>query len=119
MKTKHGTAEETRIAHEIVSVLPEGSVTRVCGDDRETVRFRVNGGEMKLRSIVLRRDSLHRLDSDPARAIKIEYLQREILESATHRAEFRYPPVSALAKKTPRSIRLRAAALAVAAVLVR
>ena len=86
--TRH---DETNIAEEIVSVLPAG-VARACSSDRGAIRFSVRGGEgMKLRSIVLRRDSLRRLAEDPARAIKIEYLQRDLLRTAEKRAEFRYP----------------------------
>src|SRR5947208_10018419 len=65
--------DETRIAEEIVGVLPEGSVVRVCSDDRESLRFAVRDAALKLRSIVLRRSSLRRLFTDPARAIKVEY----------------------------------------------
>lgn len=107
-------AEETRIAHEIVSVLPSGSTVRVCCDDGEAVRFIVNGDGLKLRSIVLNRASLRRLSSDPARDVKIEYLQRDLLMSAGRRAEFRYPRLSFVVRK-PKASRLRAASLAVAA----
>jgi hypothetical protein len=83
--------DETRIAEEIVSVLPEGSVVRICSDDRESIRYAVRGRGLKLRSIVLRRASLRRLQSDPARAVKVEYLQRELRDAAARRSDFRYP----------------------------
>jgi len=83
--------DETRIADEIVRVLPEGSVVRVCSDDRDSVRYAVRDGSLKLRSIVLRRASLRKLLSDPARAVKVEYLGRELAEAATQRSEYRYP----------------------------
>jgi hypothetical protein len=83
--------DETRIAEEIVGVLPEGSVVRVCSDDRESIRFAVRDVALKLRSIVLRRSSLRKLLSDPARAIKVEYLGRELAEAAAQRSEYRYP----------------------------
>src|SRR5712691_1798947 len=113
MKDDHKPAEETRIAQEIVSVLPAGSVARVCCDDHESIRFNVSG-ETKLRSVVFRRESLRRLLSDAARAVKIEYLQRDLLRSALRRSEFRYPRVSRDIRKGPRARRLRAAILAVA-----
>ena len=114
-KTMTNTAEDTRIAEQIVSVLPAGSFARACSDDRDTIRFTVDTTPLKLRTIVLDRDSLRRLQSDPARAIKIEYLQRDLLRSAMRRAEFRYPRITRLVRKASRDNRLRAATLAVAA----
>jgi hypothetical protein len=112
---KHPPAEETEIARQIVSVLPTGSAARLCCDDAEAVRFVVTGDGLKLRSIVLNRESLRRLTSDPARDIKIEYLQRDLAGSAGRRAEFRYPRHSRIVRRTSKSSRLRAASLAVAA----
>lgn len=98
--------DETRLAEEIVSVLPAG-VARACSDDRDAIRFAVRGEGMKLRSIVLNRASLRKLAGDPALAVKIEYLQRDLVASAEQRAEFRYPrlvrPVSI--RTLPRAIR--------------
>ena len=79
------------IAEQIVSVLPEGTTVRVCSDEREAIRYAVRSSELKLRSIVLGRTSLQRLLGDPAGPVKIEYLQRELLEAASTRGEFRYP----------------------------
>ncbi len=110
MKTT--AAEETRIAQEIVSVLPAGSAVRICSDDADTVRFTVSATGLKLRSVVFSRDSLRRLSMDPAAAVKIEYLQRDLLGG--RRTEFRYPRHSRIVRKA-RCVRLRAAALAVAA----
>jgi hypothetical protein len=83
--------DETRIAEEIVGVLPEGSVVRICSDDRQSIRYAVRGAGLKLQSVVLRRASLRKLQNDPARAVKVEYLQRELAEAAARRNEFRYP----------------------------
>jgi hypothetical protein len=82
--------DESRIAEEIVSVFPAG-VVRECSSERGAIRYAVRGDGMKLRSIVLRRDSLRKLLNDPAREVKVEYLQRELLEAASQRSEFRYP----------------------------
>jgi hypothetical protein len=98
MKAKNN--DELTVAEAIVSVLPDGSVARVCSDDRENVRFAVRADGMKLRSIVLRRESLQRLQSDATATVKIEYLQRDLLRSATRRTEFRYPrAIRAAARK--------------------
>jgi len=83
--------DETRIADDIVRVLPEGSVVRVCSDDREAIRYAVRDASLKLRTIVLRRASLRKLLNDPARAVKVEYLGRELADAAAHRSEYRYP----------------------------
>ena len=82
--------EEIHVAEAIVSVLP-ASVARACSSDRSTIRYSVRAEGMKLRTIVLNRMSLRKLASDPAREVKIEYLRRDLVESATVRTEFRYP----------------------------
>jgi hypothetical protein len=88
------TKNEMNVAEEIVSVLPSGSVARVCSDDRETIRYAVRSTDLPLREIVLRRTSLKRLIEDPARNVKVEYLQRELLRSAARRNRFEYPHAS-------------------------
>lgn len=85
--------DETRIAEEIVSVLPAG-IARSLSPDRDSIRYSVRGEGMKLRTIVLRRSSLQKLAEDADRAIKVEYLQRDLLLSAGKRTEFRYPRLS-------------------------
>lgn len=82
--------DENRLAEEIVSVLP-ASVLRTCSSDRSTIRYAVRGEGMKLRTIVLNRMSLRKLGADPARDVKVEYLQRDLVECAARRSEFRYP----------------------------
>ena len=81
--------DETRIAEEIISVLPAESVARVCSDDRQSIRYAVRVDGMKLRTVVLSRASLRRLAADPACAVKLEYLRRDLLASPAK--EFRYP----------------------------
>lgn len=81
--------DETQVADEIVRVLP-AEITRTTSDSG-SIRFAVRGDGMKLRTIVFRRESLRRLIEDPAFAVKIEYLQRDLVQSAGRRAEYRYP----------------------------
>jgi hypothetical protein len=114
MSKKHTTVEENRIAEEILSVLPAGSVARICSDDHDSIRFTVSSVFLKLNTVTLDRESLLRLHSDPDRAVKIEYLQRDILHSAVRRADFRYPRISRLFGKASRVSRLRASTLAIA-----
>ena len=92
MSTSNGF-EETRIAEEIVSALPAGSVVRACSDDRDSIRFTISNSGLKLHSVVFDREALRRLQSDPLRVVKIEYLQRDLAGSSTRRREFRYPRV--------------------------
>jgi hypothetical protein len=82
--------DETRLAEEIVSILPPG-IARQCSPEKNTIRFSLRADGLKLRTIVFSRASLRKLIADPARTVKIEYLQRDILESATKRTDFRYP----------------------------
>jgi hypothetical protein len=90
MKAAIKTMDETRLAEEIVRVLPEGAI-RVCSADREAIRFAVRSRELKLQSVVLRRAALRRLLNDSDGAVKIEYLQRDLLRSAQTYGEFTYP----------------------------
>jgi hypothetical protein len=85
--------DETRIAEAIVSVLPDG-VARELSGERRTIRFAVRAAGLKLRTIVLSRASLRKLIDDPARDVKIEYLQRDLAASAARRCEYRYPRVT-------------------------
>ncbi len=87
---KNRKYDENEIAEEIVSVLPAG-VARAFSAERNSIRFAVRDASLKLRTIVLKRDSLRKLADDPAGAIKIEYLKRDLLAAATQRCEFRYP----------------------------
>jgi hypothetical protein len=82
--------DESRIAEAIVSVLPAG-VARACCAERDSIRYAVRGEGMKLRTIILCRRSLRKLIDDPARDVKIEYLQRDLLQTAARRTEFCYP----------------------------
>lgn len=117
MKTKAESSEETRLANEIVAVLPAGSIARFCSDDAESIRFAVQSADLKLRRIVLARSSLRRLLADAARAVKVEYLQRDLLRSAMRRADFRYPRINEVLKAIRgRRDRKNAGAVATAAV---
>jgi|SRR5687767_10573498 len=93
MRTQTTKYDESRIAEEIVSVLPAG-VARACSPERNTIRYSVRGEGIKLHTIVLNRASLRRLMNDPARDVKIEYLKRDLLQSSSRKGEFRYPRLS-------------------------
>ena len=82
--------DESRIAEEIVSILP-ADIVRACSPEKHTIRFSVRADGMKLKTIVFSRESLRRLLDDADQAVKVEYLQRDLLESASRRDTFRYP----------------------------
>ena len=82
--------DENGIAEMIVGVIPAETV-RELSPERDTIRYAVRGEGMKLQKISLKRESLRRLASDPDGAVKIEYLQKELLAAATQRLEWRYP----------------------------
>lgn len=82
--------DESRIAEEIVSVLP-ADIVRACSPDKHTIRYSVRADGMKLKTIVFSRESLRRLLDDPAREVKVEYLQRDLLHGSARRSEFHYP----------------------------
>lgn len=82
--------DESRIAEEIVSVLP-ADIVRACSPEKHTIRYSVRADGMKLKTIVFNRESLRRLLEDPLRNVKIEYLQRDLVENASRRNDFRYP----------------------------
>jgi hypothetical protein len=84
-------AQDLKVAEEILSVLPEGSVMRVCSDDRETLRYAVRAAGFKLRHVTLSRSSLRRLADDPQSNVKIDYLRRDLVRSAKRRDAFQYP----------------------------
>ena len=90
MTTTIKKMDETKLAAEIVGVL-DPAVVRVCSEVRDAIRYAVRGKSLKLRSILLRRDALRRLLTDPARDVKIEYLKRDLVRAAMHRIEYRYP----------------------------
>ena len=96
-----GTIHELRVAEEIVNVLPGDSFMRVCSEERDVIRYAIRSNDLKLRTVVLSRASLRRLINDPAREVKIEYLQRDLLRSAKRRAEFQYPRPSCIARLLP------------------
>ncbi|MGZ7041184.1 MAG: hypothetical protein ACXVH7_05275 [Thermoanaerobaculia bacterium] len=114
MTNKH---DELTVAEAIVSVLPDGSVARVCSDDRDCIRFAVRAEGLKLRSVILRRDSLKKLQMDAASAIKIEYLQRDLMRNAERRAEFRYPRTIRHAAAVRKATIVRKLGMAIASAL--
>ncbi len=73
-----------------MSILP-ADIVRACSPEKHTIRYSVRADGMKLRTVVFSRESLRRLLDDPDQAVKVEYLKRDLLESASRRNDFRYP----------------------------
>ena len=87
---KKETSRITEVARQIIGVIP--TEVELHSEDARAIRYRVRRGFGWRLSLVVRdKQSLLRLASDPQREIKIEYLRREIVNSATYRREFRYP----------------------------
>ncbi len=99
MNTATRNQEETRLAEEIVSVLQPAAL-RACSSARDVIRYAVRSTILKLRSVVLSRAALRRLLQDRAGAVKIDYLKRDLLRSATQRIEYRYPRTGGARAKT-------------------
>jgi hypothetical protein len=94
MSTAIKNLDEARLAAEIVSVL-DPSALRACSDKRDVIRYFVRANTLKLRTIILDRAALQRLLSSKDAAVKVEYLKRDLLRAASHRAEYRYPRLQA------------------------
>ena len=106
-------AQELKLAEEILSGLPTGSVMRVCSDDRDTLCYAVRAAGLKLRQVTLSRASLRRLAGDPQSSVKIDYLRRDLARSAKRREAFQYPRQIKRASARPKGgIALRPWALA-------
>ena len=108
--------DETQIAARIISALPDAAVTRLIAEDRETIRYAVADASLKLKTVTFSRKSLRLLAQDPACAVKVEYLQRDLLRSAARRAEFRYPRENRIVTAIRGRRKVKIARLAVATI---
>jgi hypothetical protein len=86
------TAEgsDTTIAEQIVSVLKFPAL-RLRSIADTTISYTVRDTSLKLRSVILDRGALRRLLLDSDRAVKVEYLKRDLLRSAKLFRVYRYP----------------------------
>jgi hypothetical protein len=84
------TSRITEVARLIVGVIP--TQVELHSEDANVIRYRVRRGfGWRLSTVILEKRALLRLASDPQRDIKLEYLRRDLLNSAAERREFRYP----------------------------
>lgn len=81
---------EAALAEKIVSALGFTAL-RAYSEWGDAIRYTICGTTLKLRSIVLNRESLRRLLRDPNGAVKVEYLRRDLLRCAVQAAEYHYP----------------------------
>ncbi len=85
-----------RLAQEIVSVMPPGSIGRI-EEYPDRIQFRTGSGEScRIERIVIGRKSLEALQADPQREVKIDYLKRELKQSVRTRRTWAYPRTLAL-----------------------
>ncbi|HXI14279.1 MAG TPA: hypothetical protein VNM92_16795 [Thermoanaerobaculia bacterium] len=91
-KTIEHLQTERELVLAIVHVLPHAAEARVTQDHDDVIAIELPSidGAM-LRTAVFSRAAVVELLSDPSRAVKVEYLQRDILAAARARREFRYP----------------------------
>lgn len=84
--------EERQLAFEIVRPLQGGEAARVSIDDRDLIVLELPAApQEKLRTVTFSRTALKELAGDPDRAVKIEYLQRDLRQFSKVREEYRYP----------------------------
>jgi sugar-specific transcriptional regulator TrmB len=84
------TSSVTEVARLILGVIP--TQVEVQSEDKDVIRYRIRRGfGWKLSRVVFSKASLNKLARDPKRDIKIEYLRRDIVNTATQRNEYRYP----------------------------
>jgi hypothetical protein len=87
---KKETSRITEVARQIIGVIP--TEVEFHSETATTLRYRVRRGfGWRLSSVVLDKQCLLHLASDPQRDVKIEYLRRDLVNSATFRREYRYP----------------------------
>lgn len=88
MRSRGDSSE--RLAEAIVGVLSVVAMRVECAA-RGYICYAVRSRSLKLRSIVLNRASLRRLLTATNGVVKIEYLKRDLLRTAPHGTEYRYP----------------------------
>ena len=87
---KKETSRITEVARQIIGVIP--TEVEFHSEDATTLRYRVRRGfGWRLSMVVLDKSCLLHLAQDPQRDIKIEYLRRDLVNSAMQRREYRYP----------------------------
>ncbi len=69
----------------------EATALRAYSEWGDAIRYTVRSAGLKVRSIIFSRESLNRLLRDPERAVKIEYLRRDLLRCAVRAVQYRYP----------------------------
>ena len=87
-------SEEMSVAQEIVRFLLGKNFSEKVRVDGDLIAFDIEPRPgWKLRRVVFSRLSLGRLAADHDREVKLDYLRRDLLRCAPHRAEYRYPRV--------------------------
>lgn len=84
------TSSVSDVARLILGVIP--TQVEIRSEDKDVICYRVRRGfGWKLSKVVFSKASLRKLATDPQRDVKIEYLRRDIVNSASRRLEYRYP----------------------------
>ena len=86
---------ETKIVCDILQLLKTHGAEGKVVDDGDTISIALEGRSgWKLQSVILSRRALSGLMADPAGPVKIDYLKKDLIRSAAHRQEYRYPRVT-------------------------
>ena len=86
------TAEEMTLAREVVRFLLGRRIDESQVADEETISFSVDRRPgWRLASIIFSRSALRKLVADPEKAVKLEYIRRDLVRTASSREEYRYP----------------------------
>ncbi len=80
---------DMRVAEQLLRLLP--GVTAEMFEDDQTIRIRLRKPGWKLASIVLWKSALAKLQKDPMRSVKIEYLGRDIRRVGASAVRYQFP----------------------------
>jgi hypothetical protein len=82
--------DEMMIAEQLLRRIAPESGELVCHDDR-VVAFRVRKDGWRLSKLIFSKESLRKLVHDPLQRLKLDWLVRDIAQSAVRRQSYVYP----------------------------
>ncbi|MEO8218991.1 MAG: hypothetical protein ABI718_18095 [Acidobacteriota bacterium] len=86
---------ETKVVCDILQLLKTHGAEGKVVDDSDTISIALERRSgWKLTSVILSRKALQGLIEDPSGSVKIDYLKKDLIRSAVHRSEYRYPRVT-------------------------
>lgn len=96
-----------RLALDILEPMTLGQLPELVQEDSQSLRFRIRRRlGWRLRTVVFSKRALENLEVDPARDVKVDYLQRDMARMAPSRAEYRYPHAFGQRPDNPAPLRI-------------